>query len=72
MPNFDSGVDHYITGVATIEVFFPVDKKGNALINCRQCQFLSSNERMCQLTKAPVAFPNQYVGNGCPLKQKEE
>lgn len=45
MPNFESGVASYIIGQATVKVFFPVEAKGREAINCRQCQFLSSNER---------------------------
>ena len=72
MPNFESGVASYVVGEATVKVFFPVDAKGREAINCRQCQFLSSNERICQLNKMPVAYPAQYVGDFCPLERKEE
>lgn len=69
MANFESGVASYIKGQATVEVFFPVDQKGNAEICCRHCPYLSSNDRMCQLNKTPVAYPNKYVGDNCPLKE---
>ena len=72
MANFESGVASYITGVATIKVNFPVDQKGNAEICCKHCPYLSSNERMCQLNKEPVAFPNKFVGDHCPLRKEEE
>ena len=74
MANFDSGVSGYIVGYAIIEVGFPVDMKGNADISCRHCPYLSSNERMCQLNKEPVAYPTKFVGDKCPLKlmEKEE
>jgi type IV secretory pathway protease TraF len=72
MPNFESGVASYIIGEATVKVGFPVDAKGREAINCRQCPYLSSNERLCQLNKQPVAFPGQYVGDFCPLERKEE
>ena len=71
MANFESGVASYVTGTAIIKVYFPVDKRGNAAINCKQCQYLSSNERMCQLNKQPVAYPHQYVGEYCPLEKEE-
>lgn len=71
MANFESGVSSYITGVCTIEVHFPVDSKGNAEICCKHCQYLSSNDRVCQLNKKPVAFPNKFVGESCPLQEKE-
>lgn len=72
MPNFESGVAGYITGVATVRVHFPVDFKGRAAINCKQCPYLSSNERVCQLNKMPVAFPSQFVGDNCMLEMVEE
>ena len=69
MANFESGVASYIKGQATVEVFFPVDQKGNAEICCRHCPYLSTNDRMCQLNKMPVAYPYKYVGDNCPLKE---
>lgn len=71
MANFDSGVADYVVGVAQIKVYFPVDDKGRSEIACRHCPYLSSNERMCQLNKEPVAFPNRYVGQNCPLEPIE-
>lgn len=71
MANFSSGVAGYIKGVATITVSFPVDERGNAEIACKHCPFLSSNERMCQLNKQPVAFPFKFVGDKCPLERVE-
>lgn len=68
MPSFENGVKDYIVGVATVRVYFPVDWKDRAYICCRQCPYLSSNERMCQLNKEPVAFPTQYIGQNCPLE----
>jgi hypothetical protein len=70
MANFESGVSGYVVGECVIKVSFPIDFKGHADISCRHCPFLSSNERMCQLNKEPVAFPNKYVGDKCPLKPK--
>lgn len=67
MANFESGVKSYITGIYVVKVAFPVDFKDNAEISCKHCPYLSSNERICQLNKKPVAFPNKYVGDFCPL-----
>ena len=69
MPNFESGVASYIIGVAEVKVYFPVDFKGRSEIACKHCPYLSSNERMCQLNKEPVFFPNTHLGEWCPLKQ---
>ena len=67
LSNFDSGVKGYITGEYLVKVHFPVDFKNRAEIACKHCPFLSSNERMCQLNKKPVAFPKTNVGDWCPL-----
>ena len=69
MPNFESGVQGYIRTTATVTVNFPVDAKGRADICCLRCPYLSSNERMCQLNKEPVAYPKTYVGDMCPLER---
>jgi hypothetical protein len=72
MSNFESGVASYIRTQAIIPVNFPVDDKGKAEINCKHCPYLSSNERMCQLNKEPVAYRNKYVGDMCPLREVEK
>ena len=72
MANFESGVASYIKAEAVIKVNFPVDEKGRAEIACKHCPYLSSNERMCQLNKEPVAYPNKYVGDMCPLREVEK
>lgn len=69
---FESGVDSYVKAYAIIEVNFPVDLKGNPDISCYRCPYLSSNEKMCQLNKQPVAYPHKFVGQHCPLIPKEE
>lgn len=71
MANFESGVSSYVKARAVVEVNFPVDEKGRSEIACRHCPYLSSNERMCQLNKEPVAYPNRYVGVMCPLIERE-
>ena len=72
MATFESGVASYIRTQAIVPVNFPVDDKGKAEINCKHCPYLSSNERMCQLNKEPVADPNKYVGDMCPLREVEK
>jgi hypothetical protein len=72
MANFDSGVSRYIKTRAVVEVGFPVDWRGSVEIACKHCPYLSSNERICQLNKQPVAYPNKYVGAYCPLEKLEE
>ena len=71
MARFESGVASYVKAYAVIEVNFPVDDKGRSEIACKHCPYLSSNERMCQLNKEPVAYPHKYVGDKCPLQEIE-
>jgi hypothetical protein len=71
MANFQSGVSGYVKTYAVVNVNFPVDDKGRAEIMCKHCPYLSSNERMCQLNKEPVAYPNKFVGSRCPLQEVE-
>ena len=71
MANFDSGVAGYVRAYAVVNVNFPIDDKGRSEIACKHCPYLSSNERMCQLNKEPVAYPNRYVGDKCPLIEIE-
>lgn len=72
MAYFESGVKDYIKAYAVIEVCFPIDFKGNSDISCRHCPYLSSNERICQLNKEPVAYPKTNVGDKCPLISLKE
>ena len=67
MPEFSTGVKRYVKTHCVVEVNFPIDFKDKEYIACRFCPYLSSNERMCQLNKEPVAFPNTCVGAECPL-----
>lgn len=72
MKRFENGVQRFIHGEVRISVNFPVDWNGRESVCCTQCPFLSSNERMCQLNKKPVQYPQKYVGYHCPLEFAEE
>lgn len=72
MANFDSGVASYIRAYAVVEVNFPVDDKGRSDISCKQCPYLSVTSRICQLNKKPIAYPEKFVGDYCPLQPIEE
>jgi hypothetical protein len=67
MPNFENGVASYITGYATVEVHFPVDKRGNSDVSCNQCPYFGRSSKTCQLNKEVVHFPEKYIGYKCPL-----
>lgn len=65
--DFESGVSRYIRGTATINVFFPVDRKGVPDCSCRQCPYHRQQSRTCALNGQITAYPEHYVGQGCPL-----
>ena len=65
MSEFETGVSRYIRGVAQIEVFFPVDRKGNPDLSCKQCRYFDGR-RICLLNGEIVNYP-QYLGVHCPL-----
>lgn len=69
MANFNNGCKGFVVMECTVRVNFPIDWKDRAEIACKHCPYLSSNERMCQLNKEPVFFPNTHLGEWCPLKQ---
>lgn len=72
MSSFDSGVKSYVHGRATVDVFFPVDFKGNADINCNQCFLYREASRRCGLTGRISQYPAKYVGDSCPLEIIED
>lgn len=69
--SLDSGAREFVTGTAFVKVHFPVDWQGKQYIRCTMCPFLSSNNRMCQLNKSPVHFPERELGPWCPLEFEE-
>lgn len=71
MVNFDSGCKGFVVMECTVRVNFPIDWKDRAEIACKHCPYLSSNDRMCQLNKQPVFYPNTNLGEWCPLEQIE-
>lgn len=72
MRRFENGVQRFIRGEARVAVNFPVDWSDRAYVCCAQCPYLSSNERLCQLNKKPVQYPQKYIGYDCPLRFGEE
>lgn len=69
---FSSGISSYVHATATVDVYFPVDNKGNADINCTQCFFFREASRRCGLTGEISQYPTKYVGSSCPLERVEE
>nr|DAJ03908.1 MAG TPA: hypothetical protein [Caudoviricetes sp.] len=72
MAYFEGGVSRYIKATATVEVYFPVDLKGNAYICCDACQFYRKSSSRCGLTNEPMLWSGRYVGGDCPLKPANE
>ena len=71
MASFDSGITSYVHATATVDVYFPVDAKGDADISCSQCPFFHNTSSKCGLNFQPCAYPNKYVGAYCPLQGEE-
>ncbi len=69
---FESGVSRYIKSTATVEVFFPVDQKGNPFICCGVCRFYRPASKRCALTEEVIPWPDKYVGRGCPLEEVKD
>ena len=69
---FESGVASYIKGTATIEVYFPVDAKGNADVCCAQCYMFRESSKRCGINYQVCEYPNKYVGSRCPLGMESE
>lgn len=71
MADFESGVSSYIRATATVEVFFPVDAKGNEDVNCYQCEYFHRTSSRCGLNDRLCAYPQKYIGQYCPLNFNE-
>lgn len=72
MANFESGVASYIHAQAKVDVFFPVDARGNADISCNQCYYFRRSYKTCGLNGEVCQYPEKYVGASCPLEEVEE
>lgn len=72
MSKFDSGVKRYIKAVALVEVGFPVSWRDSTEIACKHCKFFERAKQRCWLTQDVVNYPDQFVGNNCPLEPIEE
>lgn len=72
MADFESGVAEYVHAQAIVDVYFPVDFRGNADISCEQCYFFRRSYKTCGLNGEVCQYPNKYVGGSCPLHIAEE
>ena len=69
---FESGVTSYVHATATVDVYFPVDAKGNADVNCYQCEMFHRTSSRCGLNDRLCAYPQKYIGQNCPLNFEGE
>ena len=72
MARFDDGVAAYIIGRTVVENGFPVDRRGQAEIACKHCNFFVRATQRCGLTQQIVNYPEKYVGSCCPLEYEEK
>lgn len=71
MANFETGILGYIKARAVVETYFPIDKKGNAEVACKHCNYFVRATQRCGLTQTIVNYPEKFVGNDCPMVQVE-
>ena len=72
MADYENGVSSYIHATATIDVYFPVDAKGNADVNCYQCEYFHRTSSRCGLNDRLCAYTQKYIGQYCPLNFEKE
>jgi len=68
---FDSGVYGYVVGRCEITVYFPIDKRGEPDISCKQCPYYRMQSRTCGLTEDVIPYGERFVGPKCPLRREE-
>ncbi len=64
---FENGISRYVHAVAKVDVYFPVDSRGNSHICCEQCFYYRESSHSCALNHEVCAFPSRYVGGMCQL-----
>ena len=72
MPSFETGVSSYVRGRAVVTQYWPVDLRGNADINCKQCFFFRDASGRCGITGEVSEYPQKYVGGHCPMLTDED
>ena len=70
--DFEDGISSYVHAQAVVDVYFPVDAKGNADISCSQCYFFRESAKRCGLNWEICQYPNKYVGGCCPLVRVDD
>lgn len=70
--SFEDGIGGYIHAQAMVDIYFPVDKRGVADVNCFQCYFFRKNYGTCGLNGEVCQYPSKYVGSNCPLENVDK
>lgn len=65
----ESGVKGYLKGRTAIEIGFPIDFKDNCLLACKFCKLY--NGRRCIVNDELIPFPDNHIGEYCPLEFQE-
>lgn len=65
----ESGVKGYLIGRTAIEIGFPIDFKDNCLLACKFCKLY--NGRRCIVSDEIIPFPDNHIGEYCPLEFQE-
>jgi len=73
MASFETGISSYVHAQAVVDVYFPVDSRGNEEIACRHCYyFAGEGSNRCRLNWEICQYPNKYVGGSCPLHRIDD
>ena len=70
MGRFETGISDFVHFPITLDITFPIDRKGNPIIACEYCQLFTG--RRCTVTEEVIYGAEKYVGFHCPLKQTKE
>lgn len=70
MKGFETGVQDYLNVSVTMNIAFPIDRRGVARIACNYCPLFSV--KRCVRTGEVIVDPEQYVGRFCPIKEETE
>ena len=68
MTSFENGIQSYIHAQAIVDVYFPIDERGNSHVTCRHCYYYRDASHRCGLNYEICSFPDKYVGDNCPLE----
>ena len=65
---FESGVKDYVHFPITLDITFPINRKGEPIISCAYCTLFTG--RKCVVTNEHILGFEEFVGHNCPLKME--